>query len=364
MNFTLKKYWGVILCLGFILIGCNTESGVDKPPLIEHYVKNHRVFLNTKNTPFLVRPIDIKANSSGLYVVDSGSYQIHKIDSSGNLQMSFGNQGRGPGEFLSISGFWPLKNNYLIYDYNGFKFLIYDHHGNLINEEVIKENPVNPDSEFAIPITLEVLSSKRLIIPTGGKNGSLFAIVDRISGNVAYKGKAIGKAIEEYNNQKVMQAYSSGEIPDAMVNLVMLSSSSNSIYSLQQTTGILEKYTHAGEKIWEKELNIPAQKNLFDQIAQDNIDFGVDNGRRFFMYVRAMDANEKGVALLLNMPEDQPLTVAWVPKDGKKIHLVEVEGKTLDVHGFTEGFTVSLESKKAYYLERSVGTIYQFEWPL
>jgi hypothetical protein len=169
---------------------------------------------------------------------------------------------------------------------------------------VLNENPVNPGSEFAIPITLDALSSNRLIIPTGGKNGSLFAIADRISGKVAYTGKAIGKAIEEYNNQKVMQAYSRGEIPDVLVNLVMLSSSSNAIYSMQQTTGILEKYTHAGEKIWKKKLNIPAQKNLSDQIAQDNMDFGVDNGRRIFMYVRAMDASEEGVALLLNMPED------------------------------------------------------------
>jgi hypothetical protein len=301
---TLKKYWCVIFCLGFIFIGCNTENGVEQTVFMEHSVKKNQVFLNAEDTPFLGRPTAIKASSDGLYIVDSGSYQIHKMDSSGNLQMSFGNRGRGPGELQSISGFWPLKNEYLVYDYNSFKFLIYDHHGNLIDEDVLNENPVNPGSEFAIPITLDALSSNRLIIPTGGKNGSLFAIADRISGKVAYTGKAIGKAIEEYNNQKVMQAYSRGEIPDVLVNLVMLSSSSNAIYSMQQTTGILEKYTHAGEKIWKKKLNIPAQKNLSDQIAQDNMDFGVDNGRRIFMYVRAMDASEEGVALLLNMPED------------------------------------------------------------
>jgi hypothetical protein len=161
-----------------------------------------------------------------------------------------------------------------------------------------------------------------------------------------------------------MQAYSRGEIPDKLVNLVVLSSSSNAIYSMQQTTGILEKYTHAGEQVWEKVLNIPAQRNLFDQIAQYNKEFGLDNGRRIFMYVRAMDAREGGVALLLNMPVDRPLTIAWVSKYGNTIDLIEVEGITLDVHGFMEGFTVSPDGQWAYYLERDTGIIYQFKWPL
>lgn len=37
--------------------------------------------------------------------MDSRRYRIHKVDSTGNLQMSLGRQGRGTGEFMKISGY-------------------------------------------------------------------------------------------------------------------------------------------------------------------------------------------------------------------------------------------------------------------
>jgi hypothetical protein len=361
---TQNKNWGIIFCLGYLLLGCNTEYGVEKTAFTEHSVKNVQVFLSAEDATFLGRPTAIKAVSDGLYFVDEGHYQITKVDKEGNLLLSFGNHGRGPGELQSITGFWPFENEYLVYDYTSFKFLTFDDDGNLVDEEVLNENPVNPDSEFSIPITLDALSSDKLLIPTGGRHGSLFAIADRSNGDATYTGIAVDEFIQEYNNQEVMQAYSKGEIPDILLNLVMLSSSSKAIYSLQQTTGVLEKYTHTGEQVWEKELTIPSQRNLFDQIAQYNKESGSESGHRLFIYARAMDSLEDGVALLLNMPDDQPLTVIWVPEDGSTINLVEVEEITLDVHGFMEGFTVSPDGQIAYYLERDSGTIYQFKWPL
>ncbi len=363
--YPLIKNLGVIFFLGSLLLGCKAEYDVEKTGFTEHVVKNTQIFLSAEDTPFLGRPTEIKAVSDGLYFVDAGHYQITKVDKEGNHLLSFGNHGQGPGELQSIAGFWPFKNEYLVYDYNSFKFLTFDDRGKLIDEEVLNENPINPDSEFSIPITLDALSSDKLIIPNGGRNGTLISIADRKSGDVSYFGKAVGEFVQVYNNQEVMQAYSRGEIPDIMVNLVILSSSSNAIYSLQQTTGILEKYTHAGEQVWELELNIPGQEGLMDLIAQHNIGAGKSNGRRQrFMHARAMDANEEGVAILLNMPDDHPLTIAWVPEGGNTIDMIEVEGLSLDVRGFMVGFTVSPDGQHAYYLERSIGTIYKIELPL
>jgi len=353
-----------IFFLGCLLIGCKVESGVEKTAFREYSVKNFHVFLNTDDTPFLGIPTAIKAVTNGLFIIDEGYYHITKVDNEGNRLLSFGNYGRGPGELQSISGFWPMENEYLVYDYSNFKFLTFDLRGKLVNEEILNENPVTPGSEQSIPITLDVLSLDKLLIPTGGRHGSLFAIADRISGDITYSGIAVGEYIQQYNNQEVKRTLSKGEIPDIMVNLVMLSSSSTAIYAFQQTTGILEKYTHAGERVWEKKLNIPVQRNLFNQIAQYNKEFGSKNIRRMFIYARGMDALEGGVALLLNLSDDQPLTIAWVPEDGSKIDLINVEGITLDSDGFMEGFTVSPDGDLAYYLDRNSGTIIQFKWPL
>lgn len=355
----------VAILLFVIVVSCSeAEADLEETVFTEHTVDNIQVFLSPENTPFLGRPTAIKAVSEGLFFVDEGHYQITKVDKEGNRVLSFGSYGRGPGEFQSIAGFWPFESEYLVYDYNSFKFLTFDHTGELVDEEVLNENPISPDSEFSIPITLDALSSDKLIIPTGGRLGSLFAIADRTSGDVTYSGKAVGEFVQEYNNEEVIRAHSRGEIPDILVNLMMLGSSSEAIYSLQQTTGLLEKYTHAGEKLWEKKLNIPAQRTLFDQIAEHNQGAGADGNRRLFIYGRAMDALDDGVALLLNLPDDQPLTIAWVPEDGSNVHLIEVQGLSLDANRFMEGFSVSPDGEHAYYLERRSGTIYQFNWPL
>jgi len=354
-----------ILCGGIFLAGCASEVGGEETEHREHFVEDVSLFISAEDSPEFGIPSAIKATHGGLYLVDRELYQIHKIDRAGDLQLSFGGRGQGPGEFQSIAGFWPLTDRYLVYDYNSFKFVTFDLNGEMTDEEILEENPVNPGSGRSIPITVEALPSGKLLIPTGGSEGSLFAIAEPGGGEVIYAGTALGEFVQEYNNQEVMQAYSSGEIPDIMLNLVMLSNSSNAIYSLQQTTGVLEKFTHSGERVWELELNIPGQEGLMDRIAQHNIEAGRSNGRRErFLHARAMDANEEGVAILLNLPDDQPLTIAWVPADGNKIDLIEIEGISLDFSGSMVGFTVSPYGRHAYYLEPNIGTIYKIEWPL
>lgn len=364
MNFDHRIKIILALSIGLLLFGCIQDRSADKTSLRENPVNSVQVFLSLEDAPFLGSPIDIKSAADGLFIVDGVHNQIIKVDAEGNRLLSFGKRGRGPGELQSIAGFWPFEDEYLVYDYNSFKFLTFDHLGGLIDEELLNENPIHSKSEFNIPITLDALSSKKLIIPTGGRNGSLFAIADRIDGDVTYAGKAVGNVVPEYNNREVTEALSGGEIPEAMLNMVLLSSSSDAIYSLQQTTGILEKYTHIGEHVWEMELKIPGQEHLFDRISDHNRGIDSDGKPRLFIYARAMEALEDGVALVLNLPDDQPFTIAWVPEDGSRIDLVKVEGITPDAHGFMEGFTVSPDGKHAYYLKRSSGTIYQFNWPL
>lgn len=356
----------LLICIGCLLSSCETDKNVEETVLSVHQVNTTRAFLSLEDTPFLGRPTDVKSVSDGLFIVDEGHKQITKVDKDGKLVLSFGKRGRGPGEFQSIAGFWPFESEYLVYDYNSFKFLTFNDRGKLIEEETLQQNPVNPDSEFSIPITLDAVSAEILLIPTGGREGSLFAIADRSNGALTYAGSAVGDGNlnQEYDYKEVMQTYSRGEIPANFLNLVMLSSSDKEIYSLHQTTGLLEKYTHQGDRVWQKELNIPDQRDLFDQIARHNMRMGPDGIRKLFIYARAMDATKEGVFLLLNLPEGHPLTIAWISNDGHTIHLVEAEGLTMTPHGFMEGFTVSPEGDHVYYLERSSGTIYQFDWPI
>lgn len=144
--------------IGGFLAGCASENSVDETIYPEHFVDEVSVFLSAEDSPDYGRPTAIKARPGGLYFIDSGQTQISRADLQGNLEFSFGSRGEGPGEFLSITGFWPLGDTYLVYDYNNFKFSTFDQDGSLLNEEILSENPVNPGSGRSIPITVEVLS--------------------------------------------------------------------------------------------------------------------------------------------------------------------------------------------------------------
>lgn len=346
------------LCIVFLSYGCNSKIEQEKKSFDKYVVDDVSVHLSVEDAPFLGVPVSIKAVSEDLLIVDSGYFQITKVDKNGNLILSFGKRGRGPGEFQSITGFWALKNEYLIYDYNSFKFSTFDYSGTLIDEEVLDENPLGSDSKYNIPITLDAISIDTLIVPTGGRQGSLFATVDRINEEVKYIGNAVLDSVKQ-TQEGTMQIYSKGEIPDIQHNMVMLGNNSSAIYSFQQTTGILEKFTYDGDLIWRKSLIIPDQENLFDTIKKYNQDVGF----RLYLYARGMEVKEDGVALVLNLPDGQPLTIAWIPNDGSKIKLVEVAGITLEGNGFMEGITISSNAQYAYYLKRSIGTIYRFSWP-
>jgi len=351
--------------LFFISIACSPKDSRETTVHEEYTVAETAEFLSAETDDFVGRPIRIKAYHNGLYFSDEGYHRIAKVDSEGNKLFSFGSHGRGPGEFESLAGFWTFDDEYLVYDYNGFKFITYDQEGRLVEEAVVEKNPVNPDGFPAnIPITVHAISTYELLIPSRGRNGSLFAIADIKTGNLEFAGKAVGEHVESYDSDEVQRAYSNGEIPAIFVNMVAMASSSSAIYSFQQTTGMLEKYSHSGELIWDKHLNIPAQAELFERISEYNRQSDQGNEPyHFFNYAWSLAANEKVVAVLLNMPEDLPVTVAWIPADGSELHMVAFPGLSREVFRFFGTFSVSPDKSRFYFLNIPDGIIYEAEWP-
>jgi len=280
----------------------------------------------------------------------------------GNLLHTFGGEGRGPGEFERISGFWVFEDEYLIYDYNNFKFLTYNSSGEIVNERVLEKNPFNPASMYAIPTTLHALSTERIAVQVLGRKGALFAVADLTTNDVAYFGEAIVEPIS-MGDHEMDRAYGNGEIPHNYKNFVMIAGDDSYIYCFQQTTGVLQKFDLKGELIWSTEIVVPSQQLLFEQISKYNIEM---EDRPFvkqdFFKARDIKITEEGVAILLNMPDDHPLTIVWISNDGEMKKLLSVEGVQNDRYGMKESFTISPDEKYAYYLKRTTGIVYRFQW--
>lgn len=350
----------------FLAFSCTLKQDNGTASVIEYTVDKVSVFTSVENSDSVGRPTRIVTAGERLYFSDHGFQCITGMNHEGEVEIYFGKQGRGPGEFSNPSSFWVFDDGYMVYDYNSFKFITYDIDGNFIDEKIIDSNPVNPD-EFPpnIPLTVHAISPNDLIIPSRGRDGSLFAIANTENGDLKFAGEAVVADAVFYSSEEIDIAYSRGEIPDVMANLLLLANSSSEIYSFQQTTGVLEKYSHTGELIWDKQLNIPAQSNLFEWISRHNQQAGTGNeSYRLFHYAWAIDANEYGVALLLHLPEEEPVTAAWMPADGGEIKLVSFPRLNSEVLGLFGTFTVSPDNSRVFFLNNQDGIIYEAEWPV
>ncbi|MFO8029768.1 MAG: hypothetical protein R6U28_07890 [Cyclonatronaceae bacterium] len=353
------------LLLIFAVIACSNEEKQEDSVFDYHHVHESAVFISSETTEFAGSPVRINATEGALFFSDHAYNRVTKVGRDGEKLFSFGSTGVGPGEFQSLAGFWVFDDYYLLYDYNGFKFIAYDRKGNAIGDIMVDSDLAYPDGfPLRIPITVEAINSHQLLIPSGGKDGSLFVIADIEADTMQFFGRAIGEHVGSYDFAKVQQAFSAGEIPEVFVNSVFLGSSGSGIYSFQQTTAILEKFDDQGEMIWSKKLKIPAQEGMFDSIARENRErVKLNEVPQLFYYARSLDVHDEGVAILLKTPSDHPLTVAWGSSDGSQFEVVEYHGIENEEIGNFGSFSVSPADSRAYFLNAQDGKIYEAVWP-
>lgn len=347
-----------------LMISCSSKETAEDLKIVEHSVTETNVLAAAEENSFVGRPTRIIATGTRLYFSDHGFQQITRLNRDGEQEFSFGSQGEGPGEFNAPSRFWVFEDRYLVYDYNSFKFIAYDSKGELVEEIIVEKNPVNPDGfPPNISLTVHAISTDELLIPSRGRNGSLFAKANIKTGDLQFIGEAVGKHAD-YDDD-VERAFASGEIPPVFINMISVGNSSTGIYSFQQNTGILEKYSYSGELLWNRHINIPAQTDLFDQIStrNQNIDTQKES-YDLFQYAWDMSVNEEGVAILLNMPEEEPITIAWLSENGEQLHLISYADLDREVLSYFGSFSISPDNTRIYFLNNQEGIIYEAEWPV
>jgi hypothetical protein len=350
----------VVFCV-VSFISC-TNQGPDER-INEYIISDISVFIGAEMDDFVGTPVRIEASDDGLYFIDEATFSLTKVNWMGEKVFALGHEGPGPGEFQSMAEFWIFDDQFLIYDYNGSKFVVYDDSG-YVEDILVRSNPANPNGfPPRIPITVEAVSTHQILIPSRGYAESLFALVDIKSNSVQYFAEAIGEHVQNYNSDEILESYKTGKIPDIFENAVELAANSTGIFSLQQTTGILEKYNYEGELIWSMDLKIPAQENLFDQFAEVNRARAFTNERPFELYFYSLDmyAHQSGVAVLLNVPNDHAISVVWVSNDGTSVEFVSLPSMSLV---FGDSIVISPDKANLFLLKPQDGLIYKAKWPI
>jgi hypothetical protein len=353
----LSKKCPLLFLLVFIL-SCSPKQ--ENKTYERNIVEDISVILSADNTKDIANPAWIKSVSDGFLIYDAKLNEILKFNLEGQKLFSFGRQGNGPGEFLSVGGFWKFDQGFLIHDNKAQKLIRYDPSGNHI-----KDISLDFLDTPTLPVGIEALNFQEFVMPSGGEASSLLKVMDVTSQRAEYVGDVVSKKyVRKPTPDERRQAISLGNIPAMDENNVLLSSNESGIFSFQQTTATLEKYSQSGSLLWQKNLRIPEVEELFDYLFQENKS-RLDSGKPLlqFAYAHGISANDEGVGVLLNVRGGQPVTIAWVPNNGNDLTVVTYKGLE-HPSPIPLRFAISLDGSHILFGNTLEGKIYKANWPL
>lgn len=334
-----------------LAVSCSSSGGEETIPFSEHTVEDAELLLSPETHPEIASPSFIKIIYDGFLLYDYSAQKILKYSSEGVFRFGFGREGEGPGEFQTVSNIWQFGDRFMIYDYRGARHLLFNSGG-----EFIEDIPVE---EQGFSNALEAISLHQFYAPSNGEGGTLLRYIDTETGTTNTFGEAVAEAEETVDFSRAQQAISAGRVPAFMQNQVALSSNNTGVYSFQQTTGILQKYSHSGELEWEKDLKVPVTDGLFEQFLENN-ERAMAGGRMVMLfYAMHMEAFDGGVAVLLNTVEDNPVTMAWIPDDGGPGVLITYP----EIGSKATAFSVDARNSVIYFINSLEGEVHKAAWP-
>ncbi|SHE30834.1 6-bladed beta-propeller protein [Fodinibius roseus] len=340
-----------LISLLLIIIGCSQPDSGNPVNFTTTVVEGNSTIIDAEKDTAIVFPSFIRTAPDYFLIYEANPQKIIKFNYDGEKLQSFGSEGRGPGEFLSLTNYWIRKDHYLLYDYNGAKMIRYDFKGSLIDEYSVDISKLT--------MTVDVLSGSKFVYPANGTHDSLLAISDLKKGETVFFGQTIAER-NETSNDMVRDIIERGEVPNYMKNSVQIGANGSGIFCFQNTKAILQKYTLEGQLQWERDLKMPMVEGVFEDFLKEN-----KKGKYItpLTYAYGMHVMENGTALLLNTTDEKPITVSWVPNDGHDIQVVEfpsiVRPSQLPLR-----FRVVPGQKEILFANSMEGKIMSAEWPI
>lgn len=345
-NIKMKRLYLLTLILVFCL-GCNEETDVNNS---SYDTQSAEIILSVDTDQIIANPVRIAACEDGFILYDDALKQIHIFSDNGEHMHTFGREGRGPGEFQSISALTCDSGQIIVSDSELLRLTTFDLEGNTLSNRDLTA------SLFAIDNT--VISSNQFITPTNGQEGGLAKYVDRENNIEIVFGEPITATPETADFNQWQRDLSSGKVPDFFRNRVAVSGDESFFYAFLQTEGILQQYSTDGTPTWETKFELPEFEDEFNRFVEQNRDN--PPGRIYMLqYVHKMVQNEEGIFMLLRIPNIYPPTVLFLNHDGenqRKLYFDNMEYRASD-------FSISPNKDWIYFLNRSQGVIYRSRFP-
>jgi len=308
------------------------------------------IILSVENDEIIANPTRITASSNGFILYDDALNQIAVFTNDGDHVSTFGRQGRGPGEFQSVSTLKYDSGTIIVSDSELLRLTSFEPDGKIVSNHDLTASLFAMDNA--------IISSSRYITPTNGQEGGLAKFVDSEAGNEIVFGEPVTKTPEAADFNQWHQDLSSGRVPDFFRNRIAVSGNESLFYLFLQTEGVLRQYSSDGELTWEKQIEIPEFEKEFERFVERNKDN--PPGRMYMLqYVHKMEQTEDGVYMLLRIPGEFPTTVLYVDSSGKNHRYYRFE----EMDYRPTHFSFSPDRQWIYFLNTSQGIIYRSGFP-
>jgi len=331
-------------------IGCRANKG-EKWERMTRMVQGREIVINPETHSEIVFPIWIRTMPDYFLLYDSGQNKVFSYTYSGNKVFEFGDEGRGPGEFQSLTNCWIMKDHIQLYDFNQRKIILYDLEGRFLEEYLI--------GNAGLSGRVEILESDRFVSPAQGENGALMKVYNLKNDSLSFIGEAIAGS-DEMEGGTSHEIIRRGGIPNYMRNSVFLGTNASGIFSFQETTALLQKYSNDGELHWEMDLKIPSQEMLYEEFMEEFNEVG-DRYIPSYSYAHGIHTLDQGTAILLNTASGKPVTVAWITNDGSQVSYFEypeIENTSII------RFRVNIKKNTIFFINPIEGYVYKSDLPL
>lgn len=332
------------------LLGCNQNNdGSEKPTEINRVSIDTLYTFTTFDDQDIAQPTNVEVLSDKqILISDYGTNKITSVNKSGDVNFTFGREGRGPGEFQNINDIVEKKNFITVFDNHLYKISIFDSIGEYAASVSFPSDVFNKD------VTL--INDSLYIFNQNGLEDSLFQIRSFSSDfELSFEAPRVERdsRLNMTANQNQLKA---GRLPDLFKNKTILRSDGQYIYVFFEGYSELAKYDLSGNLIWNRELNLPNNEQIFADLIESAKDHTGARSIPALQYIFDFRIYEDGIYVLTYPSSEDPQQLVKINSKGYITDIFQLpeEPSVYD-------FAIDFQNNTAYFTSWNAGVVLKTE---
>lgn len=283
--------------------------------------------------------------NGNLAVADGQIKKITIVSPDGKLRSQFGEEGRGPAEFIRPGQLTVASGFLNVVDASQYKVLEYDLEGSFVDSYGYKSK--------AIGGSIELSEDREYFTGANGENHKLIKWGKADADTSFLFGEAKISKVEDMDIEASRNAIANGKIPNYFKNNVLLALGENHLYAFLNSYSELRKYDLNGNLVWETELELPDNEQLKKDIA--DAAKNAPNFLPFLTYIYKANVVGSDLYLLGAKTRDSPQHLTKVNQDGQITAFYQLPGAEMNIIDFA----INPKNQTIYLSNTRDGIVYQ-----